>query len=188
MNKGSRLIFFKVQPVLEALVFLEIDQVQLLIFIKLISTIGKQKKTILEVELAMRRDEMRFTNPSPVSYMKVGWKNVPVPSLYFFCDKNISQSCPKRNGILRDPIPIGKNFILNRQWDGMGWNLSIPFSFRICPTPVPKFFYWTKICLNPIPNGMGSHRITCHREKLPSLPGRHWFLTQTNYNVSYVGT
>ena len=66
------------------------------------------------VGLAMGWDEMGFTNPSSIPYMQMRWKNVSIPSLYFFWDKNMFQSYPKRDEIMRDPIPIEKIFILNR--------------------------------------------------------------------------
>ena len=68
----------------------------------------------LSLGLAMGRDGMRFINPSPIPYMQMGWKNVSILSLYFFWDKNMSQSRPKRDGILQNPIPIGKISIFNR--------------------------------------------------------------------------
>ena len=130
--------------------------------------------SLFRLGLAMGRDGTRFTNPNPVSYMQVGWKNILIPSLYFFWDKNMSQSLPKRDGILQDPIPIWKIYILNQQWDGMGWNLTIPLPSRVCnwdkknvSLPSLNFFMGQKYVTIPSQMGWdpaGSHPIgkNCH--------------------------
>lgn len=94
---------------------------------------------------------------------------------FFFLDKNMSRFRPKRDGILRDPIPIGKfHFLVNNEtrWDEIYQFHSRPVygsEIKKCLTLIPKFSYRTKICPNSVSNGMGSRRIPSHREKLPSL-------------------
>ena len=139
----------------------------------------------------MGRDGMRFTNPNPnpnpIPYMQMEWKNVPVPFLYLFWDKNMSQSRPKRDEIMWDPIPKEMGscgipsqlekfpFLIGNEtgWEGICQSHSRhAYAIGIkkkCLTPIPKFFYRTKICFNPILKGMGSRRISSHQKKLSSL-------------------
>ena len=62
----------------------------------------------------------------------------------------------------------------------MGRNLSIPLSSCICNwdkknlTPVPKFFYGTKIYFNSVPNEMGSIRKNYHPYSLVITQQNLW--------------
>ena len=122
--------------------------------------------------------------------------SISVPSRICTWDKKMSQSRPYiffRTKICSNPLPKEmrscgipsqlKNFpflISNEAgWDGICQSHFRPayvIGIKKCLTPVPKFFYGTKICPNPVLNGMRSRRIPSHREKLSSLVARQFCL------------
>ena len=92
----------------------------------------------------------------------------------FFWTKIYLNPVPKEMGSSGIPSQLKKfSFLIGNEtgWDEICQSHSRPtYVIGIkCSTPIPKFFYETKICLNLVPNEMRSRKIPFHREKLPSL-------------------
>ena len=118
----------------------------------------------------------------------MGWDiPIPVPSRICKWDEKTSQSrpyiffgtkicpnpVPKEMGSCGIPSQLKKiSFLIDNEteWDEICQSHSRPtyvIGIKKCSTPIPKFFYGTKICSNPVPNGMGIRKIpsigkNCH--------------------------
>ena len=114
-------------------------------------------------------DEIYQSQSRPVPYMQVGWKNVQVPSLYFFWDKNMSQFRPKRDGILQ----LEKfTFLIGNKtgWDEICKSHSRPvYVIGIKKISLPSLNFFMRQKFVQIPSQMGwgpteSHPIrkNCH--------------------------